>query len=87
MSNKKQISTIMKKHFYYLSLALGLAVSMTGFTSCGDDNTHRLLPPRRMRSSNRESSRRVLSFTLSLLTLPTSTRSLWIRRTSASLFL
>lgn len=28
----------MKKHFYYLSLALGLTISMTGFTSCGDDN-------------------------------------------------
>ena len=30
----------MKKHFYFLSLFLGLAVSMTGFTSCcNDDDT------------------------------------------------
>ena len=28
----------MKKHFYFLSLLLGLAISMTGFTSCGDDD-------------------------------------------------
>ena len=28
----------MKKHFYYLSLLLGLAVSMTGFTSCCNDD-------------------------------------------------
>ena len=28
----------MKKHFYFLSLLLGLAVSMTGFTSCCDDD-------------------------------------------------
>ena len=40
MSNQKQISTIMKKHFYFLSLLLGLAISMTGFTSCcNDDDT------------------------------------------------
>lgn len=38
MSNQKQFSTIMKKHFYFLSLLLGLAISMTGFTSCGDDD-------------------------------------------------
>ena len=28
----------MKKHFYFLSLLLGLAISMTGITSCGDDD-------------------------------------------------
>ena len=28
----------MKKHFYFLSLLLGLAISMTGFTSCCDDD-------------------------------------------------
>ena len=28
----------MTQKFYFLSLALGLAISMTGFTSCGDDD-------------------------------------------------